>query len=51
MYDEYSNEREENEGWIAVGVLAFIILCGVLVLWEPDVETIGSRVHALLFSN
>lgn len=49
MYEHDEFEDQTDEGWIALGILAFIIICGIVVFWEPDVERIGSAVHAYLY--
>lgn len=49
MYDDNEFEDQSNEGWIALGILTFIIICGILLFWEPDVERIGTTVHAYLY--
>lgn len=42
MYDNNEYEDQTNEGWIALGICAIIGICIMVVLWEPDVEAIGS---------
>jgi hypothetical protein len=49
-YDnEHDDEGEGYEGWIALGICALIGICTILVLWEPDVERIGTTVHSYLY--
>lgn len=50
MYDNNEYEDQTNEGWIALGICAIIGICIMVVLWEPDVEAIGSWVYAHFFS-
>lgn len=50
MYDNNYPEEQADEGWIALSILAAIVICGALLFWEPNVEHIGEWVHAHFFS-
>lgn len=42
------DENQNDEGWIALGVIALVVVSVGLVLWHPDVEAIGTWIYGKL---
>lgn len=38
-------DNEKDEGWIALTVVVLMVVGIALILWEPDVEAIGTWIY------
>jgi hypothetical protein len=39
------NENKNDEGWIALAVIALVVVSVGMIVWNPDVEAIGTWIY------